>query len=223
MIKSTGFTFEVNINNVLLHKQLVTSANMACWFWNCYIMPRCDILVKIGEMDCKNECFAIAYEPNDRMGKISCCIDFNCEILDDVGTLEICLILIHHIGHALGIGSDIWTWLFDKEADHGLVQEEFKEFSGLKVGSDTKSGLCHWDKSHDPNEIMTEYRDRDRDPKKIYISPLTIKLMKFFGHGIDYPMVEKNDLIISTFIEKNWNDTNTFEVRPEPTTTEKIV
>ncbi len=174
--------------------KLKEGARSACNFWNKFIEPRENIVVRLGTFRSWGSTIARAYKPyvnnNVKYGRV----EFNKKFLGQYTSEEIAGTIIHEIGHTLGMGWEDWRSLFDHKTGK-FNDQAIKQLNGLvnmEVELDGGSGtaLSHWDETIFGKELMTGYKNLDGE----HVLPITIQVMALLGHKIKEELTTKTAL-----------------------------
>lgn len=94
--------------------KLKTTAKLACNFWNRFILPKSNIVIRLGTFYHPGRTIAVSYQPYKNDSTVYGRIEFNTKYLTEFTNYEIAGTIIHEIGHTLGFGWDKWMNLFYK-------------------------------------------------------------------------------------------------------------
>jgi len=207
LLQAKGFSKEIdsveqqNSTNFITYKilsdrggKLKKAARTACNFWNRFIEPKTPVVIQLGTFTRFNGTVAAAYYPRDYNGVRYGKVKFNTRRLREYTDEQIVGTLIHEIAHTLGIGWNQWKELFDEKT--GKFNEEavskFSKLSDMVVELDGGSGtaLSHWDEEIFDKELMTGIKDKFGE----HVLPITIEIMKAFGHKVVETLEAKTDL-----------------------------
>ncbi len=173
--------------------KLKKTAKISCNFWNYFLVPKTPVIIQLDVFTSPGNVIARAYRPYENSGSKYGRIEFNTEFLDEFTDYEIAGTIIHEIGHTLGFGWDIWMDLFYHDTGDFKSEyfKEIPELKGMAVETDYKPGTkySHWDEKEFDEELMTGIKD-----DKEHVLPVTIKIMKLFGHRIVKDLSDKTDL-----------------------------
>lgn len=173
--------------------RLKNGARAACNFWNRFVTPRFSIVIRLGVFTTVGGTIAQAYEPFWKDGVRYGQVEFNTRFLLDFSPDEIAGTIIHEIGHTLGIGWDEWTNLFDSGTGRfgDEAVQRFAALAHMEVERDGGPGtaLSHWDETMFGRELMTGYKDKGE-----FVLPITIEVMKAFGHVVAEPLSKQTSL-----------------------------
>jgi len=164
--------------------KLKTSGRTACNFWNHYISPGYDVVIRLGTFTQASNTIARAYMPSRKDGVAYGRVEFNTKYLDSFTTNEISGTIVHEIGHTLGIGWTDWMELFDeatgKFTDAAVAQ--LKSLEEMLVETDYGDGTAyaHWDEETFGEEMMTGLKN----PTGEHVLPITIDVMGVLGHHV---------------------------------------
>lgn len=173
--------------NKLKYKNLKEAAMIACNFWNGHINPNKNVVIQIGVFDeGQTTTIARAWMPFEENGVLYGKVEFNANRMywkDFMAT-----VMMHEICHTLGFAWQPLERLYDKET--GLFHQEFvkeiPELAEMKIELDygPSTRYAHWDEETFGNEMMTGIKNFRTE----YVLPVTIKIMKLFGHEVTvYP------------------------------------
>ncbi len=172
---------------------LKQAARTACNFWNHFLVPDQSIVIRLGTFTDPGNVIATAWKPFERDGVRYGRVKFNTSFLATFTPEQIAGTVVHELGHTLGIGWDTWKTLFDE--DTGLFNDDITaEMPGLadmEVELDGGPGteLAHWDEAVFDKELMTGIKDDGE-----FVMPITIEVMKLFGHTIRQPLQQVTPL-----------------------------
>ncbi len=173
--------------------KLKQAAKVACNFWNRFISPKSSIVIRLGIFTSSGRTIARAWKPyysgETKYGKVQ----FNTKYLSQYSHYEIAGTVIHEIGHTLGIGWDEWNRTFNKNTGQFLSEyiNIVPKLRGMFVEKEGGQGTkySHWDEDRYDKELMTGYKDRAE-----HMLPVTIDVMRIFGHSINEGLNNKTDL-----------------------------
>lgn len=166
-----------------LGDRLKKGVRTACNFWNRFIIPGYNIVVKLDTYNSNGNTIARAYKPFEKEGVRYGVVEFNTKYLSEFSDLAIVGTLIHEIGHTLGIGWKEWEDLFDSTTGkfHQKVVDKLVALGNIEVELDYGPGtaLVHWDEAGFDRELMTGFQDDDE-----FVLPVTIDIMSLLGHEV---------------------------------------
>lgn len=169
--------------NVGKYKDLKSAAMIACNFWNGHINPNKNVVIQIGVFDERETTtIARAWTPFEENGVLYGKVEFNANRM--YWKEFMATVMMHEICHTLGFGWESLSRLYDKET--GLFYEEFvkevPELAQMKIELDygPSTRYAHWDEETFGNELMTGFKNTHME----YVLPVTIKIMKLFGHEV---------------------------------------
>lgn len=176
--------------------RLKTAGRTACNFWNSFVRPGTDIVIRLGiftDPDPRSGTIAQAWTPYARKGILYGRIEFNARYLRKFTPGEIAGTVVHELGHTLGMGWARWMKLFDQNDGTFLPKavQSCPELKNMVVELDGGDGteLSHWDEETFGAELMTGYKDGAE-----HVLPVTVAVMKQFGHGIKKKLSRKTAL-----------------------------
>jgi hypothetical protein len=187
-------------NNLITYKiandvggKLKRGARIACNFWNRFIVPCDNIVMRLGTFTAQNNTIARSYQPYSGDGVLYGRIEFNTKFLDQFTDNQIAGTVVHELGHTIGYGWDEWTPLFN-EGTGKFTDKAITDLVSLKemlVELDGGGGtaLSHWDEETFGGELMTGYKD----PVE-HVLPVTIDVCRLLGHVVAERLTEKTDL-----------------------------
>jgi hypothetical protein len=173
--------------------KLKAAGRTACNFWNAFIRPKTDIVIRLGLFTEKSTTIAQACEPFKKSGVVYGRIDFNTRYLKSYSPNKAAGTIVHEIGHTLGMGWEKWLTLFDN--DSGLFKpravKACHDLSEMEVELDDDPGtaLAHWDEDKFGAELMTGYEN-----KVEHVIPVTIAVMGLLGHTVKKELKAKTGL-----------------------------
>lgn len=179
------------------NNKLKTTAKLACNFWNRFILPGTNIVVRLGVFTSESGVIARAYKPYTNSGTTYGRVEFNTRFLRVFSDYKTTGTLIHEIGHILGFGWDRWLTLFDQNTGKFKPPyvRQIPELGSMLVEKDGGPGTeySHWDEETFDKELMTGYKDELED-----VLPVTIKVMTLLGHNVleNLPRITKLDALI---------------------------
>jgi len=168
------------------------TARVACNFWNKFIVPSSSIVIRLGVFTENSDTIAVSYKPHIYNDVIYGRIEFNTKFLSDFTDNEIAGTIVHEIGHTLGFGWDIWMGLFN---DDGIFTNEainaLCDLEYMRVETEGGDGTrySHWSEKRHGAELMTGYKNSVE-----HVLPMTIKIMRLFGHQVVEELPQKSDL-----------------------------
>jgi hypothetical protein len=174
---------ELRNSNSWSYKMLKKCAKIACNFWNGHINPSKNVVIQIGAFNDRNSTtIARAWTPFEENGVLYSKVEFN--VIRLFRETFVATVMIHEICHSLGFGWEPLAKLFDKETGMFLPEyiEQVPELSGMKIELDygPSTRYAHWDEEQFGDELMTGFKRLSED----YLLPVTIKIMKLFGHEV---------------------------------------
>ncbi|MRR37987.1 DNA/RNA endonuclease, partial [bacterium] len=102
--KSTIVTYKVTSD---IDGKLKTAGRTACNFWNSFVQPGSDIVIRLGtftDPDPSSGTIAQAWTPYSRKGVLYGRVEFNTRYLGTFRAYEVAGTVVHELGHTLGIG-----------------------------------------------------------------------------------------------------------------------
>lgn len=176
-----------------LDGKLKEAARISCNFWNNYLIPNSNFVIRLGTFFRPTSTIAAAWQPYENDGVRYGHVKFNTRFLKNYTVHEATGTIIHEIAHTLGIGWDAWSELFDINTGK-FKPEHIKQLPDLgnmvvelEHGSGTR--YSHWDEiTHDP-EFMTGFKDSNE-----HVLPVTIDVMELLGHQVHTRLEQKADL-----------------------------
>jgi hypothetical protein len=174
---------ELRNSNSSSYKMLKKCAKIACNFWNGHINPSKNVVIQIGAFNDRNTTtIARAWTPFEENGVLYSKVEFN--IIRLFRETFVATVMIHEICHSLGFGWEPLVKLFDKET--GMFYPEYvqqvPELADMRIELDygPSTQYSHWDEEQFGDELMTGFKRLSED----YLLPVTIKIMKLFGHEV---------------------------------------
>ena len=188
--RSTMITYQI-LNDE--NGKLKASAKLACNFWNRFVIPQHNIVIRLGTFYSPGSVIARAYKPYKEYNAVYGKIEFNTKYLGTFTNYGIAGTIIHEIGHTLGFGWDQWMNLFHQNTG-AFKPESIKKIPELQymfVETDYGPGTIysHWDEERFDQELMTGFKDTYE-----YVLPVTIKVMALLGHVIAEELTQKTAL-----------------------------
>ncbi len=176
--------------------KLKTAGRTACNFWNSFVQPGTDIVMRLGvftDPDPNSGTIAQAWTPYARKGVLYGRVEFNSRYLGRFSPSETAGTVVHELGHTLGMGWARWMKLFN-QSDGTFLPKAVKscpDLQGMLVELDGGPGteLCHWDEETFGAELMTGYKDVAE-----HVLPVTVEVMDQFGHSIKRSLSKKTAL-----------------------------
>lgn len=172
---------------------LRNSAKLACSFWNRFVEPESNIVLRLGTFTQFGSTIARAYHPFRRDGVVYGVIEFNTKYLDRFEDVEIIGTLVHEIRHTLGIGWDKWMDMFDHQTGqfHKKWIDQVPALATMHVETDYGSGttLSHWDEERFDKALMSGIKDDNE-----HILPVTIDVLGLLGNTVIEQLSEKREL-----------------------------
>lgn len=187
-------TYKINPKAKFIFR-LKYGAKMACNFWNYFLDPKAMIVVHINTYTSRSNTVAMAWPPKKRKKALTGEVKFNTEYLRDYTLEETAAVIVHELGHTLGIGWDTWDKLFDRNNGEFYDEtiDQLPELENMLVEIDGKEGdgtaFAHWDEEEFGREIMTGYSDDFE-----HVLPVTIKIMELLGHTVKRDILRKTKL-----------------------------
>lgn len=176
-----------------LDGKLKQGARTSCNFWNRFIQPNENIVIRLGTFRSWGNTIARAYKPyhkdNVKYGRV----EFNTKYLGQFTMEEIAGTIIHEIGHTLGMGWGDWRKLFDaktgKFTSQAITQLNDLEMMEVERDGGPGTALSHWDEAIFDKELMTGYKDKGE-----HVLPITIDVMALLGHKVKEQLSSKREL-----------------------------
>lgn len=163
--------------------RLKTAARTACNFWNRFVEPSKDIVIRLGTFSSFGNTIARAYEPYQKAGVVYGVIEFNTRFLPEFDDVQVAGTVAHEIGHTLGIGWSRWMTLFDPETGRfkPAAVQKLPALATMRVETDYGPGttLVHWDEERFAAELMTGFKS-DAE----HVRPVTIDVVGLLGHKV---------------------------------------
>lgn len=175
--------------------KLKQTAKAACNFWNRFVLPDMNIVVRLGLFTENSGTIARSWMPwekdNTKYGRI----EFNTKYLGDFTSDDITGVIIHEIGHTLGFGFEKWDILYDHDTGNFLDEyiRQLPELQPMIVELDGGPGTAgaHWDEKKFGRELMTGYDDPVES-----VLPVTIKVMNLLGNAVKEELLVETELPI---------------------------
>jgi hypothetical protein len=174
--------------------KLQRTAKIACGFWNRFLEPNTNVVIRLGKFTSFGSTIARAFEPYSRDGVTYGRVEFNTNFLKRYKDQDIAGTIIHEIGHTLGIGWEKWKTLFSPSS--GKFYKKYinmiPELQDMIVETDYGPGttLSHWDEETFDKELMSGFKDENE-----YVLPVTIRVMSLLGHQVIEDLTKKTPLI----------------------------
>jgi hypothetical protein len=176
-----------------LNCKLKATAKIACNFWNRFITPKSNTIIRLEIFTSQGPTIAESYKPWEYEGSWYGRIRFNTKYLGQFTDYDIAGTIIHEIGHTLGFGWDLWMSLFDPDSAKFYPDpiKRVEELEDMLVETEGGPGTeySHWDEETFRKELMTGYKDAAE-----HVLPVTIKVMALLGHGVNENLNQKTDL-----------------------------
>lgn len=188
MAKIVTFSFvgenikKLKEENKIAYSKLKSCAKIACNFWNGHITPNKNVVLRIGVFY-ESGPIARTFKPFEKDGTIYSKIEFNANSISF--KTYVASVFIHEITHALGFGWEPLDKLYDKNT--GIFYQEYvdkiPELKDMRIELDhgPMTKYAHWDEELFKDEIMTGFISIRLN----HVLPVTIKIMKLFGHELD--------------------------------------
>lgn len=167
-----------------LDGRLKKAARTACIFWNRFVEPSTDVVLRLGTFSANSRVIARAWTPKDRRGVRYGSIEYNTKYLKKFTANESASTVIHEIGHTFGIGWSTWETLFSPKTGRFLphaverIPAPAEMWVELEHGEGT--ALAHWDEERYGKELMTGLKNDGEE----YVLPITLEVMALFGHKV---------------------------------------
>lgn len=189
-IASTLITYKI-VSDV--DGKLKESARVACNFWNRFITPNSSIVIRLGIFTEDSYTIARAYKPYKKDGVVYGIVEFNTKYLSTYSRIQRSGIIVHEIGHTLGIGWDKWDALFIRSTGvfTDAATNALPDLKDMRVELEGKPGTIysHWDEGRHNEELMTGYKDPTE-----HVLPVTIGIMELLGHQVIEQLPQRTDL-----------------------------
>jgi hypothetical protein len=173
--------------------KLKAAARTACNFWNRFIAPKQDIVIRLGVFTSAGNVIARAYRPYTRGAITYGNVEFNTRYLGHYNDAEIAGTVVHEIGHTLGYGWDHWMDLFDHDTGRFTAEAiaQLPKLRTMRVETDHGPGteLAHWDEEGFGAELMTGFKDHGE-----HVLPVTIDVAGLLGHTVIERLRRKTSL-----------------------------
>jgi hypothetical protein len=188
--KNTMITYKIVADR---DGKLKTACITACNFWNGFVRPKNNIVIRLGIFTEDGDAIAQAFEPYTKSGVVYGRIEFNTKYLKTFSQNKIAGTIAHEIGHTLGMGWKKWLTLFD--SDSGLFKKKAVsacgDLSKMEVELDGGPGteLSHWDEDKFGAELMTGYKNSAE-----HVFPVSISVMGLLGHTVKKELAAKTGL-----------------------------
>ena len=177
---------------------LKSAVKLACDFWNKYVIPKQSIILHLSVFDNSTvKVVANSYEPfkkSQDKTAIHGNIELNANYLVNFNHYEIVEVIIHEIGHVLGIGGKEWQKMLDlkNKKFHSDYFKSHPDLEKMDIEMDYGPGvkLIHWDEEIFDNELMTGKKDK----KLAYVLPVTIDVLSLLGHRINQRLEKRTKL-----------------------------
>jgi hypothetical protein len=188
--KNTMVTYKIVADR---NGKLKTAGITACNFWNGFLQPKTDVVIRLGIFTEGGNTIAQAWEPYAKSGVVYGRIEFNTKYLSTFSKNKVAGTIVHEIGHTLGMGWRKWLTLFDNDSGKFKPKaiKACGDLSGMEVELDGGPGteLSHWDEDVFKAELMTGYKDNAE-----HVLPVTISVMGLLGHTIKKELKAKTGL-----------------------------
>ncbi len=173
-----SYTINKGDNSKDNDKLLENAAEIACEIWNEHVTPQQPIELQLKGGYILENTAGRAYQDGNGGCQV---IDRSWQVEVNTAYIEqyakdknnIVAIVMHEIGHALGIGSDQWRNLFDK---NGVIKEKYAEKYPVLKGKELGHDGDHW---REKGKLLSEFGEEGH-----CISPETIAVMELFGHQV---------------------------------------
>lgn len=173
--------------------KLKQGARTSCNFWNRFVQPKDNIVIRLGTFRSLGNTIARAYKPYEKDKVKYGRVEFNTKYLGQFTMEEIAGTIIHEIGHTLGMGWEEWRQLFDpatgKFKNKAIVQLNDLETMEVERDGGAGTALAHWDETIFDKELMTGYKDKGE-----HVLPITIEVMALLGHKVKEQLTSKTAL-----------------------------
>lgn len=176
-----------------LDGKLKAAARTACNFWNRFVQPRQNIVIRLGVFTSSGNVIARAYRPYNYKRITYGVVEFNTRYLGHYTGAEIAGTIVHEIGHTLGYGWDQWMALFDHDSGQFTAEAiaRLPTLRTMRVETDYGPGttLAHWDEEIFGAELMTGFKDRGE-----HVLPVTIDVAGLLGHKVVERLTRRTSL-----------------------------
>ncbi len=190
IVKENFITYKITSD---MGGKLKQGARTSCNFWNRFVQPKNNIVIRLGTFRNRGRTIARAYKPYEKDGVIYGRVEFNTKYLGKFTSDEIAGTIIHEIGHTLGIGWNEWKKLFDRNTGKfkNNAISKLGDLEKMEVELDGGAGtaLSHWDENIFDKELMTGYKDKGE-----HVLPITIEVMALLGHKVKEELTAKTAL-----------------------------
>jgi hypothetical protein len=165
--------------------KLKANAKLACNFWNRFVLPKSNIVLRVGTYSENSTSIASSWAPYIKGNTIYGMVAFNTKYLNKFSGSQTAGTIIHEIGHTLGFGWDKWEALYNRSTGRFKKQyaQDLPELESMLVEVDDGGGgtrYSHWDELQFDKEVMTGWKDMDYED----VLPVTIKVMRLLGHTV---------------------------------------
>ena len=175
--------------------RLKKAARLACNFWNHFVQPKYNVVVRLDVFTEPGLTIAKAWTPyphedtNTWYGPVA----FNTKYLANFSGDEIAGTIIHEIGHTLGIGLTEWNALFDRKSgrftDAAIAEVPALGEMVAELEHGDGTAFAHWDEAIFDRELMTGFKDYGE-----HVLPVTIEVLRLFGHSLKHPLTVSTPL-----------------------------
>jgi Leishmanolysin len=173
--------------------RLKTAARTACNFWNRFVQPKTNIVIRLGTFTSFGNTIARAYEPYKQGNTVYGVIEFNTHFIAQYNDVQVAGTVAHELGHTLGIGWSRWMKLFDANTGKfkAAAIQALPALANMSVETDYGPGttLSHWDEDKFGTELMTGFKGGDE-----HVLPVTIDVVGLLGHRVIEQLKKKTSL-----------------------------